>query len=198
MTITTKKFKYSALAKIIIPLCSAALIVGCNDDNSSASTTPLNPVSPINPVAPVEPSVSQPTPVELPATIKLPDEAPSPSAEQFVVSYMAKSTSIAVFKSSTPKYSNWTLNCDSIDSISATSSDEFGPIWVVNKDVLDSCSTLEIRDESQSAQSAFSVSQADLGKAFYVAESDAAKKKLKVRVKMDCLQQKGCLRQELM
>jgi len=176
VTITTKKFKYSALAKIIIPLCSAALIVGCNDDNSSASTTPLNPVSPINPVAPVEPSVSQPTPVELPATIKLPDEAPSPSAEQFVVSYMAKSTSIAVFKSSTPKYSNWTLNCDSIDSISATSSDEFGPIWVVNKDVLDSCSTLEIRDESQSTQSAFSVSQADLGKAFYVAESDAAKK----------------------
>ncbi|PSW06647.1 pullulanase-type alpha-1,6-glucosidase [Photobacterium lipolyticum] len=151
----TNKFKYSALAKIIIPLCSAALIVGCNDNDSSSATS-LNP------------STSETAPVELEPKINLPADAPAPSEEQFAVSYVVDTSAAVSLKKSVPSYNNWTLDCDGIDPLPATSSDEFGPMWLVNKDVLESCSELQIKDGDQLTKATVPVSEASLGKEFSV------------------------------
>ena len=184
----TNKFRYSALAKIIIPLCSAAFVAGCNDSDSTnypATTTPDGstlPVQPDNSVKPVEPSVSEPKAIELQPTIVLPDDAPTPSADQFIISYVVTPSpaavsqgaqaKIATLKSSQLAYANWTLNCDGIDPITATSSDEFGPVWLVDKTVLDSCNSLEIQNDTQSTINTISVAEADLGKEFFVTEQN--------------------------
>ncbi|WP_338046935.1 pullulanase-type alpha-1,6-glucosidase [Photobacterium alginatilyticum] len=153
MTITTKKFKYSALAKIIIPLCSAALIVGCNDNDSATATTP---------------NTSNPAPSPQDPLISLPADAPKPSADQISISYVVDSTTEARVKSSVSDYNKWTLKCGTEDPILATSSDKFGPMWLVNKDVLASCNELLVQDEDETAKASIPVTEASLGKEFTV------------------------------
>ncbi|QUM85563.1 pullulanase-type alpha-1,6-glucosidase [Moritella sp. 28] len=167
----TTQFKYSALAKIIIPLCSAAITVGCNN-NSSA---PSKPVTPTIPDELIEPSISQPVPVELQPTIALPDDAPSASKEQFIISYIISVNPVESLLSNAPKYTHWTLNCKNINPVSTISADEFGPVWLLNKNVLNSCSTLAVKDGNQVTQVTVAISEADLGKEFFVADNSTKK-----------------------
>ncbi|MEZ8194185.1 pullulanase-type alpha-1,6-glucosidase [Vibrio cortegadensis] len=118
----TKLFKLSTLSKAMIPLLSAAVITGCGSDSDSSS--------------PVVPAPSTPGEVELTPSVNLPAAAPTPTADQVVVSYIAPA--VSTFKTVT-KTVDWNLVCGE-KSFTATSSDEFGPIWLLTAaDVIGAC-----------------------------------------------------------
>ncbi|CDT11600.1 pullulanase-type alpha-1,6-glucosidase [Vibrio coralliirubri] len=117
----TKTFKLSTLTKAMLPILTATLIVGCNDDDDSSYTTPT-------------PGTSVPGEVVLTPSVDLPSAAPQPTADQVSISYIADTTStISRMANTTTDFSQWTLVCGD-NSFPATSSDQFGPMWLVAAD----------------------------------------------------------------
>ncbi len=126
-----KHFTLSKLTKAMLPVMAMAAVTGCNDSDSSTN----------NNVAPATPSVSQPSQTDLNSVIALPNAAPTPAANQIVLSYFAPSaqtknqTRQSPFKSANTASSEpskpWTLTCGE-QTFTPQQSDQFGPIWVLD------------------------------------------------------------------
>ena len=114
----TKNFKLSTLAKAMLPILAASALSACGDDNDSSYTAPT-------------PGTSVPGEVELAPNVDLPAAAATPSANEVSLSYIADTTSnVARMSNTTTDFSKWTLVCGD-KSFTATSSDKFGPTWLV-------------------------------------------------------------------
>ncbi len=106
-------FKLSPLAKAVIPLLSASMLIACND-NSSSTTAPVTDnrddkivVSPTD--MPTEPNVAD---------------------DELLISYIDSSTEHATRTLSAS--SDWKLACGE-ELYAANGSDKFGPYWVLPK-----------------------------------------------------------------
>ncbi len=169
MTQKQSAFKLSPLSKVLIPLLSGAILVGCNSDNSNSGTTPSVPGEG-TPSVPSDPT--EPKPVELPPVVAVPADEGIPAANQVFLSYIdsAPSTqSIAAMNSD-----SWLLKCADNSTISPSLTDSFGPMWTLLDSQISSCGTMTIVKNGSDVVSGFSVEASDLGKGFYV---DASGKK---------------------
>ncbi|MFB9216474.1 pullulanase-type alpha-1,6-glucosidase [Vibrio sinaloensis] len=135
-----KTFKLSPLAKAVIPLLSVSMLVACNDNDSSSSTTPATDtkedkilVSPTN--MPTEPAVAD---------------------DEILISYISTSTNSTRALSVS---NGWSLACGE-DSYAANGSDEFGPYWVLPKaSTLGSCAIS--KDDQQVVSVSLDASQGE-------------------------------------
>ena len=148
----TKTFKLSTLSKAMLPILTATVIAGCNDDDSSNYTAPT-------------PSTSVPAEVELAPNVALPSAAATPAATEISVSYIADTTSIVSrMANATTDFSQWVLECGD-KSFTATSSDNFGPTWLVTAtEAQGACSI----SDGTTQQAAVTLDSSDAGKSFGV------------------------------
>ncbi|WP_394143264.1 pullulanase-type alpha-1,6-glucosidase [Vibrio atypicus] len=116
-----KTFTLSPMAKAIIPILSASMLIACNDSSNSAT----------DPVTDNRDNKIVVSPTDMPTE-------PTLAANEVLVSYIAKSSGNTA--RSLTLNSGWSLTCGE-DSYVAKGEDKFGPYWVLPKtSSLGSCS----------------------------------------------------------
>ncbi|WP_197057900.1 pullulanase-type alpha-1,6-glucosidase [Vibrio variabilis] len=104
--------KLSPLAKALIPILSASVLMACNDNSSDTK-----------PVTEIRDNKVVISPSDMPTE-------PTVAADEIMVSYIAETTSNSARSLSLGV--NWLLSCGD-DEYSAKGSDKFGPYWVLPK-----------------------------------------------------------------
>lgn len=171
INIVTQKlsmFKLSPLSKVLIPLLSGTILIGCNNELSSVEGSPSVPNNP-----------TEPKPVEIPPAVDVPSDEGSPSETEVFLSYIDSATTtqaVAAMSSDT-----WLLKCADDSTISPSISDDFGPMWTLSDSQSASCGAMTIVKNGSDLVTGISVDTSDLGKGFFV---DTSGQKTEVLARM--------------
>ncbi|WP_428772578.1 pullulanase-type alpha-1,6-glucosidase [Vibrio sp.] len=151
-----KRFHLSPLAKVLVPLLSGVLVVGCNGSSSTGdeggATTP-NPTTP--------------TVATIPPAVDVPQDEGTPTAQEVYLSYMDNGAGVATM-AAVQASTEWQIKCADDSIISPTSVDKFGPLWKLTKAQVGVCGSFAIEKDGTAVASGLAVAEADLGKGFYV------------------------------